>query len=120
MDRWTGVKQDWIDTVKVRRVELEQAHVNGVDLQFNIHICAVCLPQLRKEKLKRKKRNQEFHSCIANVLALATGGQLWTKSVNVTLIPPTITSGPPGSWITRVCQYPRPEKKNVPHKIFIK
>ena len=64
----------------------------------------------RSGKWKWKWRNQEFRSCIANVLALATGGQLWTKSVNVTLIPPTITSGPPGSWITRVCQYPRPEK----------
>ena len=61
----------------------------------------------RRVKVKKSGISQLYCKCAC---ACNGGGQLWTKSVNVTLIPPTITSGPPGSWITRVCQYPRPEK----------
>ena len=38
-------------------------------------------------------------------------GQRGTKSANVTLIPPTVTSGPPGSWITAQKVMARPEIK---------
>ena len=58
----------------------------------------------KKVKVKKSGISQRYCKCACN------GGAALDKSVNVTLIPPTITSGPPGSWITRVCQYPRPEK----------
>ena len=59
----------------------------------------------------RTTRSQKYVQCTTETKSRVPWGKVSQAWHTVTL--PTISSGPPSSWITRVCQYPQPEKLMV-------
>ena len=59
----------------------------------------------------RTTRSQKYVQCTTETKSRVPWGKVSQAWHTVTS--PTISSGPPSSWITRVCQYPQPEKLMV-------